>query len=345
MDGGQSGCRVVDVVDGDRIGGGNGAGLSRHSRDRAEGALDVLGRIITDMGPSSPAVDAVVVGVTGLEDSQPAIRRFVDGIQSLVRTDRVVLTNDAVTSYLGAIGFEASVVAAGTGVISLAGDRQGNFTRGDGWGYILGDDGGGYYVGRRGLASALRSHDGRGGSEAIAKRATETFGTPQAIKERVYGAENPAQEVAGFALRVAEAAREGDPVAVMTWDDAARELASTVTATLHRIFDARTLVPVSWAGALFGARELILDPFERYLLQMRPAAYLLAPKGTALDGAEVRFSRRRICRPCSALWYTCVLKASIEKEPSTTPGIPIRSPQRIRVPSRARSKRLESNAA
>ena len=58
------------------------------------------------------------------------------------------MTNDAVTSYVGAIGFEpGAVVAAGTGVIALAGDRDGNFARSDGWGYILGDDGGGYYIG------------------------------------------------------------------------------------------------------------------------------------------------------------------------------------------------------
>ena len=51
------------------------------------------------------------------------------------------------TSYLGAIGFEpGAVVAAGTGVIALAGDRDGNFARSDGWGYILGDDGGGWLV-------------------------------------------------------------------------------------------------------------------------------------------------------------------------------------------------------
>jgi N-acetylglucosamine kinase-like BadF-type ATPase len=52
-----------------------------------------------------------------------------------------------VTSYLGAIGFEpGAVVAAGTGVIALAGDRDGNFARSDGWGYILGDDGGGWLL-------------------------------------------------------------------------------------------------------------------------------------------------------------------------------------------------------
>jgi N-acetylglucosamine kinase-like BadF-type ATPase len=63
------------------------------------------------------------------------------------KAGRVVVTNDAVTSYLGAIGFEpGAVVAAGTGVIALAGDRDGNFARSDGWGYILGADGGGWLV-------------------------------------------------------------------------------------------------------------------------------------------------------------------------------------------------------
>jgi N-acetylglucosamine kinase-like BadF-type ATPase len=56
-------------------------------------------------------------------------------------------SRDGVTSYLGAIGFEPGAVgAAGTGVIALAEDRDGNFARSDGWGYILGDDGGGWLV-------------------------------------------------------------------------------------------------------------------------------------------------------------------------------------------------------
>ena len=159
IDGGQGGCRIVYMADGQRVLTGDDAGLSRHARDRSAGVLRVLERAFADLGPRAPgSVDVIVAGLTGFDGGPETAGAVADGVRKLVRTGRVIMTNDAVTSYLGAIGFEpGAVVAAGTGVIALAGDRDGNFARSDGWGYILGDDGGGYYIGRRGLASALRA--------------------------------------------------------------------------------------------------------------------------------------------------------------------------------------------
>ena len=68
----------------------------------------------------------------------------------------LVVTNDAVTAHLGALGGEpGAVIVAGTGAIALAATPEG-WARADGWGTMLGDDGGGYWIGRRALAMALR---------------------------------------------------------------------------------------------------------------------------------------------------------------------------------------------
>jgi N-acetylglucosamine kinase-like BadF-type ATPase len=288
IDGGQSGCRVIYMADGKHVGSGRGAGLSRRAQDRTEGLLRALERAFADIEPLPTAVDAVVAGLTGFDDSPETGRAIAEGIRSLVCAARVVVTNDAVTSYLGAIGFEpGAVVAAGTGVIALAGDRDGNFARSDGWGYMLGDDGGGYYIGRRGLASALRAHDGRGGSEVLRRRVKNRLGPPEVIKRCVYGAINPVSEVAKFAPEVAEAAREGDPVALQIWADAAREVASTAAASLRRVFAPDASVAVSWTGSLFQAHDLMLQPFKRHVASMWPSARLRVPEGTALRGAEL----------------------------------------------------------
>lgn len=289
IDGGQSGCRIVYVANGERVLVGDGAGLGRQDPDRTEGLLRVLERAFEDMTPRIPdTVDVVAAGLTGFDGSSETARAIADGVRTRVRAARVVVTNDAVTSYLGAIGFEpGAVVAAGTGVIALAGDREGNVARSDGWGYILGDDGSGYYIGRRGLASALRSHDGRGGSEELLRRAKEVFGAPGSLRDHVYTSSNPAGEVAKFAREVAEAARGGDEAASEIWAIAAREVAQTATAALDQVFTPDTSVTVSWTGNLFKARDLMLQPFQRQVAVMWPAARLLAPKGTALDGAEL----------------------------------------------------------
>ncbi len=289
IDGGQDGCRIVYMAEGDRFLTGNGAGLSRQARDRSAGVLRVIERAFADLGPRAPdAVDAIVAGLTGFDGASQTAGTVAEGFRTLVRTGRVVVTNDAVTSYLGAMGFEPGVVvAAGTGVIALAGDRDGNFARSDGWGYILGDDGGGYYIGRRGLASALRAHDGRGGSQALLQRAKDEFGKPESLRDRVYSSPNPVGEVARFALEVAEAARGGDSVAKEIWAIAAREVAQTATAALGRVFAPDAPVSVSWTGNLFNARDLMLQPFQQQVAVIWPKASLLAPRGTALSGAEL----------------------------------------------------------
>jgi glucosamine kinase len=289
IDGGQGGCRIVYLADGKQVLAGNGVGLSRRDRDRSAGVLRVLERAFTDLGPRAPdAVDAIVDGLTGFDGASETAGAVADGVRALVRSGRVVVTNDAVTSYLGAIGFEpGAVVAAGTGVIALAGDRDGNFARSDGWGYILGDDGGGYYIGRRGLASALRAHDGRGGSQGLLQRAKDEFGKPESLRDLVYSSPNPAGEVARFAREVAEAAREGDSVAEEIWAISAREVAQTATAALGRVFVPDAPVSVSWTGNLFEARDLMLQPFQQQVAAIWPKASLLAPTGAALSGAEL----------------------------------------------------------
>jgi N-acetylglucosamine kinase-like BadF-type ATPase len=289
IDGGQGGCRIVYMAYVKRVLTGNSAGLSRQARDRSAGVLRVIERAFADLGPCAPdAVDAIVAGLTGFDGASETASAVAEGVRTLVRTGRVVVTNDAVTSYLGAIGFEpGAVVAAGTGVIALAGDRDGNFARSDGWGYILGDDGGGYYIGRRGLASALRAHDGRGGSQALLQRAKDEFGKPESLRDSVYSSPNPVSEVARFAREVAQAAREGDSVASEIWAIAACEVAQTATAALGLVFAPDAPVSVSWAGNLFNARDLILQPFQQQVGAVWPTARLLAPRGTALSGAEL----------------------------------------------------------
>lgn len=290
IDGGQTGCRIVCTEDGKEIGSGNGAGLSRQAGDRVQGLLEVLGQAFQDidLGVRLGATDVVAAGLTGFDGSPDTARTIAGSIRSLVEAERVIVTNDAVTSYLGAIGINpGAMVAAGTGIIALAGDTDGTFARADGWGFILGDEGSGYYVGRRGLASALRAWDGRGGSEVLRQKAEESIGKPEEIKQHVYGASNPASEVADFALQVAEAAREGDHTASEIWEDAAKEAAVTTTAALGQVFRPGTSVTISWTGSLFDAEDLMLEPFKQHVAEGWPSARLLAPEGTALHGAAL----------------------------------------------------------
>ena len=109
----------------------------------------------------------------------------------------MIVTNDAVTAYLGALGERAG-----------SGDRRrhrersrspsgpdGQWARADGWGTLLGDAGGGYWIGRRALELALRAADGRGGSPELLRRARPHG---EHIIRAVYDAPDPTATIAAL---------------------------------------------------------------------------------------------------------------------------------------------------
>ena len=91
--------------------------------------------------------------------------------------------------------------------------------------------------------------------------------------------------MAAFARSVADAARRGDPVAAGIWRDAARELAASAAACARRLFRPGEPVTVSWAGGLFRAADLLLEPFLEEVLAALPDAVPRPPAGDALSGA------------------------------------------------------------
>jgi len=96
-------------------------------------------------------VDVVAAGLTGFTGE-------VGLVAAAVPAPLVLVTDDAVTAHLGALGGEPGVVvAAGTGAIALGVGESGASARADGWGTLLGDDGGGYWIGRRSGARAALS--------------------------------------------------------------------------------------------------------------------------------------------------------------------------------------------
>jgi glucosamine kinase len=240
-------------------------------------------------GLSLPArpLDAVCIGMTGVLRPGPAAAAVAEAVLALLPARRVLVTSDVVTGYCGAVGLEPGVVvAAGSGMIALAAGPLG-VARVDGWGYLLGDAGSGFEIGRRGLALALRAHDGRGGSTLLAGLATEAFGPLDQVVEAVYGAGNPVGAVAAFAARVAEAARRGDPHARGIWADAVAEVADTTLAAAARALGPATAggrATLSWTGGLFGAADLLLEPFLERVAAARPDLVARPPLGSALVG-------------------------------------------------------------
>ena len=251
-----------------------------------EAALETLRRAAGALEDRPARVSTVCAGLAGVFERWEAAPEIANGLRESLGAEEVIVTSDVFTSCCGALGGvrPGAVIAAGTGAVALAVGNDGGYARADGWGYLLGDEGGGYAVGRAGLASALRAHDGRGGSKELLRRARERFGAVEGIAGRVHGAENPARVVASFAAEVAAAAREGDAEACRIWSDAGEALAKTLAAAASR---APGCEAASWTGGLFSVGDLLREPFERRVAELLPRIRLAPPAGDALYGAAL----------------------------------------------------------
>lgn len=235
-------------------------------------------------------VEAVAIGLAGYPDLVPDPKHLATELLQHLPARRLVLSGDAVTAHIGALGLQPGVVvSAGTGVVALGTDFVDRWRRVDGWGDLLGDDGGGAWIGVRGLRAALRELDARpGGSGALMARAEEHFGEVRNLPWTIHTSENRAAALAEFAPHVVRAAVEGDSVSAEIVTRAGAHIADTAAAAFPEGMPEEARV-VSWAGGLLkGGGEdppVLLESMQRHLGEIAPDVELVSPLGEPLDGA------------------------------------------------------------
>lgn len=223
-----------------------------------------------------------VVGAAGLTTLGEGLRAELPGaLRREFGARTVALAADAVTAYVGALGFRSgAVVAAGTGLIAVGTDLT-EWRRADGWGHLLGDCGSGAWIGRTGLEAALRAHDGRpGGSAALLARAEEVFGPMAGLPGLVYPRPDRAAVLASFAPEVAACA-PGDPVAADILRAAARHMAESAAAVCPGSGEPQ----VALTGGLFKMGAPLVAPLEEELGRLLPHARRVPADGDPLHGA------------------------------------------------------------
>jgi N-acetylglucosamine kinase-like BadF-type ATPase len=172
-------------------------------------------------------VGRALVGTTGFDAT--VARAMAPELIERLACRTVVIADDAVTAYLGALGPRAgTTLVAGTGVVALASGSDGAWHRAGGWGWAIDDEGGGFWLGLAGLRLAARAVD-RGGACALLVAAVSRFGPPQGWPRRLYGGDTVAS-VASFAVDVVSVAEAGDAEAQGLCRDAAAALVRTARA-------------------------------------------------------------------------------------------------------------------
>jgi len=261
---------------------------------------------VDDLGPLDGPPGGIGLGLSGFEIAADAeLRRIAELLREHVGPAPVAIATDGATSLLGALdGEPGAVVAAGTGTVAMAWDGR-RWAKVDGTGSVLGDAGSGFAIGQAGLDSALRLHDGRGGSEALAQAAQDRFGPLDQLPRNISQADPPTRAVAAFALDVARVAAEGDPAAREILAGAGRELALSGCAALDRVFDPAHNATLSCTGNVFRAGAALTEPFAAAVEAKRPGTRVQAAAGGSLDGAALLATRSDDLAPqAGVLWRT-----------------------------------------
>src|SRR5438876_5495200 len=286
VDIGQTGSRLLLTHADGRAEDWQGAAV-REGETPEDALVAIVRHAVEELHAQSVSIDTLCAGLTGLQGQPANAADVLDELSGGGRIGRVVLADDALTSYVGALGLRPGVVvAAGTGAVTLATDGAGRHARVDGWGYLVGDLGSGYWIGRRGIEAALQAVDGRSGAPALLRLARSTYGELEALPQRLTADPDRVAIVARFAEQLAEAARSGDESAVQIWREAADHLADAAAAACRQIGLSGADVAVSWTGRLFAAGAVLTEPFAARLATLLPGATLTAPAGDALEGAH-----------------------------------------------------------
>lgn len=281
IDAGQTGLRMGPASAGRVLRRAESAGLTyRHDVSPSAAVLAAITDTWTRLAPSG-RVGTVCLGLTSVLGTASEYAALATGLLDHLDADRVLIAGDVVTAHAGAHDLGPGVVlAAGTGAIALGIDGDGRHRQADGWGYLCGDAGGGFWIGRRGLDAALRGHDGRAAPGPLTERAADVFGDLRLLAESLYPAPDAVARIAGFAPMVLDLAAS-DPAAAQIVDQAADELAATVSAAAGP-----GDLPVSWTGRLLrhdGLRRRFADA----LALRRPGLRVRPPAGDGLTGAAL----------------------------------------------------------
>jgi uncharacterized phosphosugar-binding protein/N-acetylglucosamine kinase-like BadF-type ATPase len=234
-----------------------------------------------------PAVQRLVAGLTALPAEPARITALADGLSVGTGAAEVWLMDDAVTAHRAAFaGTSGIVLVIGTGVGCLALDSAtGRWHRTSGAGYLIGDEGGTLWIGREGLAHAIKSHDGRGPATSLLDAALIRFDTSaDDLAVRVHNHERPVSAVADFAVSVFECATAGDAVALSIVTAAAVELASCVESCLTALPNSGSCGVVLMGRAVATSSPLAIALIE-ILESTQPSLRVEVAVATPLDGA------------------------------------------------------------
>jgi len=219
-------------------------------------------------------ITAIYAGVTGIGPSAFAEARAIMSPAFGAPPDAIALSDDIVLAYRAAFPPGAGhLISAGTGSIGLHLDQNDDVIRVGGRGLLIDDGGSGTWIALTALNQLYRRIDEFGypqGAEILARFIATGVngGSWDDVRRYVYGSDRG--RIGMLAPCVAQAATEGDRLALDILDDAAHELARLARALIARAGN----LPVAFVGGIMSLHPVIKLSLEKSM----PDAELRFPK-------------------------------------------------------------------
>jgi N-acetylglucosamine kinase-like BadF-type ATPase len=294
VDGGQSGTTLLIGDETGRVlgcgksGPCNHAGTEQGREKFTRAVMESLHQACAQAGldPSRTHFRAACFGLSG----GPRGKRPI--LEKLLSVGKLILVEDFVTALAGATAGQPGIITiAGTGSVAFGRNCRGTTAHAGGWGYLFGDEGGAFDLVRQALRGALRFEEGWGPPTTLLPRMLEASSAASAneLMHRFYTAEFPRHKIAAFAPLVDEEAQQGDIVARVILENAARQLAELTAAVHGQLFQEGEAVCVAYLGGVFRSR-LLLEHF-RMLIEMHKGCRCGPPTYGPATGALIEAYR------------------------------------------------------
>jgi glucosamine kinase len=286
-----------------------------------EAAAASISEAISAILGSARPVAAAILAVAGI-DTDTERKRLLSGVAGL-SAPVILAVNDVVAAWAaGSLASPGIAAISGTGSNTFGVNSQGAAWRCGGWGHIVGDEGSGYMVAVNGIRAVLAYRDGRKEWTTLVPRLLDFYRLQhiEDIKPVIYRDFDKAR-IAAFGAQVAEAADEGDEMAIRIFRQAAADLAAQISA-VYAALDFGGPAEVTLIGSSFRAGEVFIGPLREHLGHVTGGRDFAAPKLPAVGGSLWLAARAaRAEQRMDARALAAALRAAEDQDLLVTPAV------------------------
>jgi glucosamine kinase len=242
---------------------------------------DTLLTLVAEAGLSCGQISdaSIHLGLAGVMGPEK-VERVADAVRSFLPAGRITVSDDRVTTLIGALGGQDGAVAAiGTGSF-LGRSAAGSTHLIGGWGFSLGDNASGAWLGSRLLRALVLAVDGIGPQTPFMREVLADYGNDPIALVAFASTAQPA-DFATLAPRIIAAAANGDTVAKHLMRSGADYIANGLRA-------------LGWTPAEPLCLTGGIGPHYANWVVPEAAAAVVPAKGTALDGAMTLAAQRSV---------------------------------------------------